>query len=125
MIRAVEIDTMSKQVTETARQKRARTSKFAGLDELNRTGQFEVVGIYEGNPTPQPMPFPNLSAALSRYAKIGGSNPALQVLRLIEYTTIRDGEGNQAGKKAVVLHQLIRNEQIFANGRNPWWESHR
>lgn len=116
---------MSKQVTETARQKRARTSKFANRDEHFRHGQFEVVGIYEGNPNPQPVPFPNLSAALSRYAKISMSNPALQVLRLVEYETIRDSEGNQAGKRPIVLHQFQRTHQKFANGRQAWWESAR
>lgn len=113
---------MSKETKETARQRRARTSKFNKRDENARMGSFEIMATFEGNPKPQSAPFPNLSAALARFDRLS-TNPALQVVKLIEFTTMRDSNDNQAGTRINVLHQLNRTNQEFANGKQPWWET--
>lgn len=113
---------MAKEVKETARQRRARTSKFNRRDENARTGSFEIMALFDGNPKPQSAPFPNLSAALARFDRLS-TNPALTVVKLIEFTTLRGADDNQAGTRINVLHQLNRTHQEFANGKHPWWEA--
>lgn len=116
---------MSKEVKETARQRRARTSKFNSRDPYAREGSFEIVALFHGNTTPQSAPFSNLGAAISRLRKLS-TNPDLRVVKLIEHVTVRDAKGNQSGKRADTIHQFMRSgPQEFFNDKAPWWETHR
>lgn len=110
---------MSKEVKETARQRRARTSKFNSLDPHARAGNFELVAMFHGNPTPQPAPFNNLGAAIGRLRRLY-TNPDLRVVKIIEY------KADKVGKRAEVIHQFMRADyQEFANSKQPWWETSR
>ena len=108
---------MSKEVKETARQRRARTSKFNSLDPHARAGNFELVAMFHGNPTPQPAPFNNLGAAIGRLRRLY-TNPDLRVVKIIEH---------KVGKRPETIHQFMRSgPQEFAGKEgNFWWESHR
>lgn len=108
---------MSKEVKETARQRRARTSKFSSLDPHARAGSFEIAAIFHGNPQPQMAPFNNLGAAIGRLQRLS-TNPDLRVVKIIEYVS------SGSGKRAMPIHQFMRaGYQEFANGKSPWWES--
>ena len=110
---------MSKEVKETAKQRRARTSKFNSLDPHARAGSFEIAAIFHGNPQPQMAPFNNLGAAIGRLQRLY-TNPDLRVVKIIEHIT------SESGKRAETIHQFMRSApQEFANGRSPWWESAR
>lgn len=112
---------MSKEVKETARQRRARTSKFRDFNA--RDGSFEISAVFDGNPMPQNAPFTNLGAAIGRLQRLS-TNPDLCVVKIIEHVTVRDAKGNQSGKRAVTIHQFMRSgPQEFANGKSFWWES--
>lgn len=114
---------MTKETKETARQRRARTSKFNSLDPHARAGSFEISAIFHGNPSPQNAPFSNLGAAIGRLQRLS-TNPDLRVVKIIEHVTVRDAKGNQSGKRAETIHQFMRvSPQEFANGKAPWWES--
>lgn len=116
---------MSKEVKETARQRRARTSKFNSRNPHAREGSFELVAMFHGNATPQSAPFNNLGAAIGRLQRLM-TNPDLRVVKIIEHTTLRDAKGNQSGKKADTIHQFVcSSPQEFADGKAPWWETHR
>ena len=108
---------MAKEVKETARQRRQRTSKFANHVPKKKGSSFEIAAIFEGNPQPQTAPFPNLAAALARFVRLS-TNPALQTVKLIEYSF-----NNETGKRVNVLHQLTRQVQEFAGGHKAWWEA--
>lgn len=108
---------MTKEVKETARQRRARTSKFSALDPHARVGSFEISAIFHGNPSPQNAPFNNLGAAIGRLQRLS-TNPDLRVVKIIEHIT------DKSGKRAATIHQFMRvSPQEFANGKSPWWES--
>ena len=116
---------MAKEVKETARQRRQRTSKFANHVPQHKDAiNFDVIGTYQGNSKPQPMSFTNLAAALSRFAKISTGNPALERLVLVEKRVSRDKNDNQSGPaKFYTLLELNRSIQQFANGQRSWWEA--
>lgn len=108
---------MSKEVKETAKQRRARTSKFNSLDPHARAGNFEISAIFHGNPTPQNAPFNNLGAAIGRLQRLS-TNPDLRVVKIIEHKT------GETGKRAETIHQFVRSgPQEFANGKSSWWET--
>lgn len=111
---------MSKEVKETARQRRARTSKFNSLDPHARAGNFELVAMFHGNPTPQPAPFNNLGAAIGRLRRLY-TNPDLRVVKIIEYHT------EKSGKRAETIHQFMRAgpQEFSGKEAKSWWESHR
>lgn len=114
---------MNKEVKETAKQRRARTSKFNSRDPYTREGSFEISAIFHGNSQPQTALFNNLGAAIGRLQRLY-TNPDLRVVKIIEHITVRDHEGNQLGKRAETIHQFMRADyQEFANGKNAWWES--
>lgn len=116
---------MTKEVKETARQRRARTSKFNSRDPHARDGSFELAAIFHGNPQPQTAPFNNLGAAIGRLQRLS-TNPDLRVVKIIEHITVRDHQGNQSGKRTETIHQFMRADyQQFANGKQPWWETSR
>lgn len=116
---------MTKEVKETAKQRRARISKFNSLDPHARNGSFEISAIFHGNPSPQNAPFTNLGAAIGRLRRLY-TNPDLRVVKIIEHTTVRDASGNQSGKRAETIHQFMRSGyQEFASGNSPWWETHK
>jgi len=108
---------MSKEVKETAKQRRGRTSKFSSLDLHARAGSFEISAIFHGNSSPQNAPFNNLGAAIGRLQRLS-TNPDLRVVKIIEHVT------SKSGKRAETIHQFMRTGyQEAANGKAPWWES--
>lgn len=97
---------------ETARSRRARTSKFRNRDPNYRKGNFAVLALYYGHDTAQSAPTDNLSKALAHYAALSIKSNIL-VLKLVEYTTV---EGSNE-TKTTVLHQLHKTNQRFLNSK--------
>lgn len=108
---------MKPEKPETARSRRARTSKFRNRDPNYRKGNFAVLALYYGHDNAQSAPTDNLSKALAHYAALSVKTNIL-VLKLVEYTVV---EGSNE-PKTVVLHQLHKTNQRFVNSKreNIW-----
>lgn len=96
----------------TAREYRAKRSKFAKRDENYRKGSFAVAALYFGNDKAQEMPCKDMADALSRFAAVI-KNPNVLVVKLIEFTNVKDS--NQP--RAAVLHQFHKTNQQFCNSK--------
>lgn len=108
---------MAKEVKETAKQRRARTSKFKSNDPHARPGNFEISALFSGTLKPQLAPFNNLGGAIARLQRLL-TNPDIRVVKIIEHVT------SESGKRAVTIHQFVRaGHQEFTNGKSAWWES--
>lgn len=95
----------------TAREFRAKHSKFKHVTTKNDVGSFEVQVLMYGNDLPQTAPFNNRHAALARFEKMT-TNPNVSVVKLVQYTMAATGES----KKNVLL-QVVKTNQTFANSK--------
>lgn len=82
-----------------------------------RSGNFEVVALFDGNPAPQTAPFPNEIAAYERFIRLS-SNPNVNDLRVVENRVAYDADGKPIGLRRVTLFSLQRfGSQQFANSK--------
>lgn len=111
-------------------EQKARQTRYGGMTrrefnakhqrprrEAARSGSFEVVVIFDGNPVPQTAPFPNESAALARFDRLM-SNPDVLNLKVVENKTVYDASGKAVGLRQVALYSFQRGgSQEFANSK--------
>jgi len=101
----------------TRREYNRKHSKFAGRVSSARSGSFEVAAVYEGNPVPQTVPFPNELAALARFDVLR-SNSNLLSVKVIENKVRYDASGKANGLRQETLYSFVRGgPQEFANSK--------
>lgn len=101
----------------TAREYRAKNSKFKNADPNYRKGQFIISTLYFGHDQGQDAPCKSLSEAMAHYAATVKNRNAL-VVKVIELLPDYDKDGKLLPKpRRAVLHQYHNTNMQFGNSK--------